>query len=417
MDHPKEAKINQWISEQKQPISMKDIFSHFVSDLESCVMAATLVGIDLGMDLKDYCRGIPLEDRIDRYSPYPLWFKTFIRQDIDHAVKIFKLNGDKDGYAKDIVDDWKDEDEFVNLVKNAQAFDNNQFKVTFKEVLLSNESNFDKNISQEFEERINTGDKLDFEEEMDKKLFYFLHLNHHADFAMDDLNQFNAFADKYAEKFFTRDVFALGKIADSYIYFSSTEQIFIYFDEEPKIAFDKRGLSKAVLKELGEKAEDLGEEALDEFIKESLGELVAGRAYTVGKILFKLAKKGYEIKQENIDVTFDEDDAEEFYDRFAKAYSKGKTIREFFMEEVKIPMQKFYIKKRLDFNDLDDSFFDKQYKHFMQTRFYSKMGSLSEDLQKKIDQEQNQDKKDTLIFIAVSKKHEKSVTVAHDLGY
>ena len=404
MDHPKEVIVQEWLNKLGHKPNLKEIAAQFAPDLESCVMACTLSDIDMGMDLKDYCRGIPLEDRIERYSPYPLWFKTFIRQDIESAVKIYEINGDSDGYAKLIVEDLKEFDEYVNIVKNSNVFLNNQFEATFKEVILSNEKDFKKNISDEFMDRIISGEKLEFKEDRDKKLFYFLDLNNHADFSFADLDKFNDYADEYAESFINRDVFALGKITDKYVYFYSTKDIFFYFDVEPKIDIDKKSLSRSIRKELGDEGLDFLEDSAEEMLKEMVPELVGGRGYTIAKMAAKLAYKGYESAKENIKITFSEEEAKEFYERFLKENSQGRSIRDFFLEEVKMPLTKLFIKKRLDISLIDDSFFEKQYRHFMDTRYYAQMGLLSEDAKKKIESIKDQEKKDTTVFLSVSKR-------------
>lgn len=395
MNHPKEDIINEWLKTQVKPITIKKIFESFPGDLESIVMASVLSEVPLSMDLKDFCRGMGLKDRIHRYSAYPLWFKTFIPQDMKHAVLIFKDNRDADGYAKDIILDWIDEEEYVNLIKNAGAFFNNQFKTTFKSVILHNEEDFKKNISDEFDDRI-SNKELEFDHPEEGELFYFLELEKFASYALNDLNEINKLADNFNE-FLIRDVAAIGVIADNYVYFHTNGPIYELFDIEPKITFDKKGLTKNLLKELVNEGE--------EEIADHLLELAGGRTAILLKLAHKLIKKGAELYEDNVNISFSSEDEQDFYDRFASAnLTKDKSIKDFFMEEVKLPLQKFYIKNRLNFTELSDSFFERQYQHFIQSRFYSKQDLLNKEQRDKLNSLSG-DIKDSYIFVQISKRN------------
>ena len=399
-DHPKEEGIKNWLQANPNP-TLKQIFAEFSPDLESVVMAATHAGMPVDMDLKVFCRGIPLEERILKYSAYPLWFKTFIPQDIEHAIAIYKINRDSDDYAKDIVEDWSEEtDAYINLVKNASSFPNNSVNMTFKNVVLSNEENFDKNITEEFDERIQSGQNIEFEDDFEKQLFYFLKLNSFTDFAQSDLNEFNNFADKYSEEYLIRDVFGKAVIGDNYIYIHSTQPISLYFDVEPKIDIDPQSLSKDVLKEL----KGLGMDYVEEGVESLLAELVAGRTLTIAKLLYKIAKATKSTLDDNLSITFDDSDEVAFYDNFVNAHvSHNKSLKDVYLQETKLPTEKLFIKKRMDMSVLGSNFFENQYRIFVNTRVYGKAHQLPEKVRNKILAIKEEERRETELFVALFK--------------
>jgi hypothetical protein len=392
----KEKQVQEWLDSLPAKPTTREVFNKYAPDFESVIMAYVLSDYSLPDELHTYCNGMDLSERLEKYSAYPLWFKTFIRQDVKTAIQIFRLNRDKDKMAKEIILDWDQEIEYLNLVKNAMPFPNNEFNVNFKKVVFHNEESLQNNIEEEFVNRINSGHNLEFNSEYDKGLFYFLELQNLSEFSSGQLREINFYAAKI-EDYLISDIKAVGKITDKDVLFSALMEIQLFF-QEPRISLDKKTAKKEALDIVTDGLEDIEDALADE-----LAVLIGGRSLAAGKILYKALKYYKKSKNvvENFDITFSTEDEKDFFDRFS--HEKNSPLRSFFINDIKIPLQKFYIKHRMDFSALDDSFFEKQYSNFINTRFYSKVGSLTEDQQKEIDQEQDQDKKDLLVFIYVSK--------------
>jgi hypothetical protein len=396
----KEQEIQIWLDQLKKPATPKDIYAEFGHDYEASIMAFTLAGIPIEEQHQAYCRGIDLSERLDKYSNSPLWFKTFIKQDVKTAIDIFAINRDRDNLAEEVILDWKDEVEYLNLVKNAAPFKNNEFEVTFKKIILNNEKNHERNIPDEFYQRITSGENLDFESEYDQKLFYFLFLQEFAEYSQADLKEMSVFAEKL-EDYLITDVDAIAKITDKDVLFVTDGGVSKIFGGQ-SISLNRKEVKKELIDLLIDGAEDLE----DSFAGE-LEALVGGRSLAAAKILYKVykyAKKGKKVLDE-IDISFDHDDEKDFYHRFMSQYYKGQSIKSFFIEEVKLPLQKFYIKNRLDFSDLDEAFFDHQFLNFINSRFYNKIYSLTREQQDEIEAEGHREKRDNLVFLYVSKKN------------
>jgi hypothetical protein len=183
----KEKQVQEWLDSLPAKPTTREVFNKYAPDFESVIMAYVLSDYSLPDELHTYCNGMDLSERLEKYSAYPLWFKTFIRQDVKTAIQIFRLNRDKDKMAKEIILDWDQEIEYLNLVKNAMPFPNNEFNVNFKKVVFHNEESLQNNIEEEFVNRINSGHNLEFNSEYDKGLFYFLELQNLSEFSSGQL--------------------------------------------------------------------------------------------------------------------------------------------------------------------------------------------------------------------------------------
>jgi hypothetical protein len=396
----KQQVVENWLASLGKQPTEKEIFAEFSPDLESVVIAYAFSGLPLPDELQAYCRGIPLDERLEKYSREPLLFTVFIRQDLKTAIEIYRINRDVDGLAKTIVNDWKDEIDYLDLIKNAEPFVGNSFEVTFRKIILNDEKGFLKSIHDDFHNKIASGNGLDFKDDLDKGLFYFLNLEEFAEYSQSDLKDMSIRAEDY-EDYLVRDVNALGKIAGHDILFTTLQGVQSLFGE-PILSIDEAELKKG--------AKDLlidGLEDLEDTLGDELQTLIGGRSLAVAKILykvFKYSKKGSKLL-EDLEVSFDQADEKDFYDRFMSQYTSGLTIKDFFINEIKYPLQKFYVKNRMDMSSLGESFFEQQFLQFMNSRFYSKIYSLTQAQQNEIEEEGHKEKRDNLVFLYVSRKN------------
>ena len=416
MSHPKEVEILEWLGTVTNP-SPKDIYQQFAPDLEAIVIGHILAGLDLDDGLSSFCKGIDLSDRIDRYSAFPFWFKIFVQQDLYHAVKILNHNDDQDHLGKDIVIETKtnQEHEYVNLAKNTGSFPNNEIHLTFQNVILVDDKNEDgtfeeDNIDNEFRNRILNNSQITFKDEYLQKLFYFLELQDQTEVSMESLQELGYYSDKASNTFVCKTIEAIAKITDQDVLIYISGNIAAMFKQNPTMSYDREKIIKDAKKALGKYATEYAEDQVKESLSD-LAVLVGGRSAVMAKIAYKLVSHGIKAKNlyddvldENINITYTEEDEKDFFSRFFEAYQTQKqSIKAFFTSDVKIPLQKVYIQNRLDFSQLSDAFFDTQYRTFIQERYYSRMSDLPVHMQKQIMAIENSEDRETKLFIALSK--------------